>query len=187
MEMKMKKGIMALLFAVSSLYSQAQTSIEGSEIGFDGSFSASTFGGNAGIGIKYGLKTSENFIFGPSIRIQRNWWKNLGGAQGGFTNFGGGMFAHYRYANYLFGGAEFEVINTQLWNNPLGVGKKWIPTFFVGGGFSREFDEKFRLNAGVFYDILNNQNSPFRAGYVLKNSQGIPLPVIYRIGLFIPL
>ena len=30
----------------------------------------------------------------------------------------------------------------------------WVPTAFIGGGFSREFIDLIRINAGVFYDVI---------------------------------
>jgi hypothetical protein len=188
--MKYLKSIFVCLLFVSTSFSQQ--GIEGHELGFDGAFNASTFGGSYGIGVKYGLKKGENLAFGPSFRLQRSWWQNQGGQKGGFTNYGGGAWVHYRYANYVFAGAEFEMLNTRLVNPQIyGKNYKWIPTFFLGGGFSRDFNEKFRLNAGMFFDIINDLNSPFRSAYVLKSTnsigQEVPIPVIYRLGIFIPI
>lgn len=60
-----------------------------------------------------------------------------------------------------------------------------------------EFNEKFRLNAGVFYDVLdipnasnienNNPNSPLQP-YIARNKvTGAVIPILYRINFFIPL
>jgi hypothetical protein len=38
-----------------------------------------------------------------------------------------------------------------------------------------------------FYDIINNQNSPFRLSYFMKKANGTLIPVIYRIGFFFPI
>ena len=41
--------------------------IEGTEIGFDGYFGASTNGGSFTLGAKYGFKLKEYFLVGPSV------------------------------------------------------------------------------------------------------------------------
>ncbi len=186
----MKKII--FLFAMAfglNFYSKAQ--IEGHEIGLDGFVSASTIGGTYAFGLKYGMVFNENLVVGPSFRFQRTWQNNLG-TQFGFNIIGGGAFMHYRYQNVIFGGIEFDMLHSPVSyvvNNP---GKNWVPTLFLGGGFSREFDW-VRLNAGMFYDVINHQNSPFRQAYFMKVKDATTgqvvriLPIIYRISFFFPI
>lgn len=170
----------------------AQTNVQGTEIGFDGAFSASNLGGSFGIGVKFGFELNDHLILGPSVRLQRSWSKNVGTSYG-YSVYGGGVWAHFRLAEYFFLGTEIELLNSPLSYTVISSSKKWIPTALVGGGFSKEFNEKFRLNVGIYYDVINNPNSPFRPGYVMKKSvgpngqAGALIPVIYRIGLFIPL
>lgn len=160
--------------------------IEGTEIGIDGYFGASTNGGSFSIGAKYGLKFKENFIAGPSLRFQRNWNSNpVAGFSSSFNVFGVGGFVHGRFANVLFAGAEFEMMRT-----PFAVslvtsnGPTWSPSLFVGGGYSQEFNESFRINAGIMYDVINHVNSPFRQGYFMRNANNVLIPLIYRITFF---
>ena len=166
----------------------------GSEIGVDLAFSASTFGGNFGLGLKYGLKFGEYIIAGPSVRYERVWFKNaLVGVDGNANVFGGGAFVHARFFNTLFLGAEYEHLKSPY--NPNGFlnnQSSWAPTLFVGGGFSMSFNERIRLNAGIMYDLINAENSPFRNSYsfTVKDQNGNIqryLPIIYRIAFFFPL
>lgn len=191
----MKKTL--LLFACSlliisakaqeeELEQDAQTNESTSEIGFDGYFGASNFGGTFGVGAKYGFKFNENIIFGPSLRVQRSWSNNFG-QKFGYTIYGGGIWAHARYGNYLFAGAEFEMLNSPLNYIFVGSQKKWVPSLFVGGGFSREFNQSIRINAGIFYDLIDNVNSPFRFSYFMRKANGALIPVIYRVGFFFPI
>lgn len=156
------------------------------EIGVDVVFSATTMGGTAGTGIKYGILKNENFIFGPSIRLQKSWY-NYMGVKSSWSIYGGGIFAHYRFYNYLFAGAEFEFLSTPFSNGYLTAQRKVVPTLLIGGGFSRSFSSNFRLNAGVMYDAINSINSPFRQGYFMHKSNGALIPVIYRIAFFFPI
>lgn len=157
------------------------------EIGFDGFVHISNVAGTYGIGIKYAFVKSENWAFGPSLRFNRS-WSNYSGTKTGFNIYGGGLFAHYRYKNLLFAGAEFEYMRSPLNFSLVNSLNSWVPTFFLGGGFSKAFEpSKIRINAGVFYDIVNHVNSPFRLNYSAKKANGALIPLIYRIGFFIRL
>lgn len=161
------------------------------EIGADGYFGASNLGGSAGIGLKFGYKLNENVIVGPSFRFQRT-WSSYYAQTVGYTVYGGGAWIHGRFANTVFVGAEFEYLRTPVDIVLVGGQRTWVPTLFLGGGFSREFNKRVRLNAGIFYDVIDNPRSPFRPGYFMKktNSNGMVvalIPVIYRIGFFFPL
>ena len=159
--------------------------IEGTEVGFDGYFGASTNGGSFSIGAKYGMKFQENFIAGPSLRIQRNWTKNtFTGISGSYNVYGFGAFAHGRFGNVLFAGAEFELMRSPFATSTVSSGPVWSPALFLGGGYSQEFNEKFRINAGVMYDVINHINSPFRQGYFMRNANNVLIPLIYRIAFF---
>lgn len=162
--------------------------IQGSEIGVDGYFGASTNGGSFTVGLKYGMKFSENFIAGPSIRYQRTWNTNFNTEQtSGFNVYGGGLFAHGRFFKALFVGAEFEMMRTPVNYALLTAQPSWVPCLFIGGGYSQEINNSWRINLGIMYDIINNLNSPFRSGYLLQNAQGARVPVIYRIAFFFPI
>lgn len=177
--------------------SKYEGTFQGSELGVDVAFSASTNGGNVGLGLKYGAKLGEYVILGPSVRYDLTWIKNqigtANGLNGNYSVYGGGAFIHGRFFNALFIGAEFEYLRSPYEKNGfLTALPSWAPTLFLGGGFSMEFQKKIRLNAGIMYDVINAKNSPFRNSYSItqKDSNGQIvriLPIIYRIAFFIPL
>ena len=118
-------------------------------------------------------------------------WSNNNGSNYHYSIYGGGVFAHARYGNMVFGGVEFEMLNTPLFYSVVNkANSHWVPTLFIGGGFSREFKEFIRINAGVFYDVINNVNSPFRTSYMMTKTSPATgqisgyIPVIYRISFF---
>jgi hypothetical protein len=171
---------------------QSQTTFDGSEIGVELFAGGSTFGGSVGGDIKYAAILNENWAVGPSFRYQRTWSNNLGQKMG-FTVYGGGAYAHYRMNNTVFLGAEYEILrspfNFIFFNYSA---KQWASTLFLGGGFSREFNGKIRVNGGIFYDVINAENSPFRSSYSVRlkdaNGQVVKiLPILYRITFFFPL
>jgi hypothetical protein len=189
----LKRFTLIIAIGFSGLvYSQK---IEGMELGLDGFFGASTMGGSFGFGPKLGFRMNENLILGPSFRFQRTWSKNnFTGQEFSFNNYGGGIFIHGRYKNTVYGGIEAEVMRTaNLFIDTSAVFKRVVPTVFLCAGFSKEFNEKIRLNVGLYYDIINSLNSPFRTSYVMtiKNPETGQIvryiPMIYRISIFIPL
>jgi hypothetical protein len=157
------------------------------EFGFDGFANASTLGGSFGLGLKYAFVMNKNMVFGPSLRILRM-WSNNNGQKFGFNILGGGGFFHYRFQNLFFAGVELEFMRSPIDFGYVLSPKQLVPTCFVGGGFSHEFENVgIRVNGGVFYDIINNYNSPFRTSYILSANQLELRPIIYRIGFFFPL
>jgi hypothetical protein len=186
----MKK--LVLLWFLLPFLGSAQTAFNGSEIGLEIFAGASNLGGSVGGDLKYAAILNEQWAVGPSFRYQRTWSNNFGQKMG-FSVYGGGVYAHYRIQNSLFLGGEFEMLrspfNFILLNYTT---RTWAPTLFLGGGFSRDFNGKIRVNGGVFYDVINAENSPFRSSYSirLKNEQGQVvriLPIIYRITFFFPM
>lgn len=184
----MKSLLYFLLFLPSIFF--GQTSFDGSEIGLELQIGASSLGGSIGGDLKYAAILNENWAVGPSFRMQRNWSNNLG-QKFGYTIYGGGLYGHYRIKNTLFLGMEYEMLHCPVNYTIAFPSKAWVSTLFIGGGFSRDFNHKIRVNGGVFYDLINAQNSPFRSSYTvrLKDQNGMivkTLPIIYRISFFFP-
>lgn len=190
----MRLIILATLLSVFSVRAQEKY-FEGFELGFDGSFNASSIGGVFEIGPKFGFVRHENLVFGPTIRYQRAWSQPYYSDQSfSFNNIGGGFFIHGRYKNTIFGGVEAEVLrNRNVFIDTSAVFKKIVPTVFICAGFSREFKGIIRLNAGIYYDIINSLNSPFRSSYKITIKDPTTgqivnrVPLIYRISFFFPL
>ncbi len=187
------KRIAVILSLIVSSFSIGQ-GIQAWEVGLDGFFGASTLGGSFGLGPKLGLVLNDNLVLGPSFRYQKTWSKIAAtNQQFSANNYGGGIFLHARYNNILYGGFEAEVFKNNGFIDTSATFKKVVPTFFICAGFSKEFNEKFRLNVGIYYDVINSKNSPFRNGYVMtiKNAQTGQIqkyiPMIYRISIFVPI
>ena len=148
------------------------------EFGIDGVVKASTIGGSYGFGARLCLLKNENIVYGPSLRFQRI-WSNYNGVR---TYFNGGLFINYRYKNIVFAAAELEFLRSPLNYNLSVSANRWVPILLLGGGISREFPIGIRINAGVYYDIVNSVNSPLQFSYLSRNAQGKLQPIIYRVG-----
>ena len=186
----MKKFLFVfLIFTIQDI--TAQIDITSQELGIEGYFGASNQGGSFGIGPKFGFILNENIAIGPSFRIQRN-WSNLLGNSFSQTVYGGGAFAHIRYKSKgkstVFGAVEFEYLRSPFVdiNFQNVTSKKWAPTLFLGGGFLVRVNNVIGINAGILYDVINADNSPFRSSYFLKQKDQAGLvtkiyPLIYRL------
>jgi hypothetical protein len=191
----MKKFVFCFFVLLSSLsYGQ---NITGTELGFDGFFGASNLGSSFGIGPKFGMLFGENLVVGPSFRLQQT-NTNFLGVNTTLRIYGGGIFAHGRFVStgktHLYGGAEFEMLRSpfnfitfqELTTN------RWAPTLFVTAGAKIDIAKSVALTAGIYYDVINANNSPFRSAYAIKikNEQGQVvqiLPIIYRLSIIFTL
>lgn len=187
--------IVFILFCSFQHRSNAQKNVEGYEIGIDASFNASSIGGVLELGPKFGFRMSENLILGPTLRYQRAWSQPYYATNSfSYNNLGLGFFLHGRYRNVVFGGLEAEVLrNKNVFIDTSAIFKKFVPTIFICAGFSKEFNGIVRLNAGLYYDVINSLNSPFRSAYKMSIKDPVSgqivqrIPIIYRISFFFPL
>jgi hypothetical protein len=169
------------------------------EIGIDGFFSAGNTGGNLVGGLKLGFKGSSEsqVIGGVSLRLFRTWSTgNITGFPTSFSIFGPGAWCHVRFQDVIYLGAEFEALKipgNYASINATGTIQKWIPTLFLGGGYSKSWNDKIRLNIGIFYEVINNGFNPYRNSYLTRKKVGPNgqlgdfIPILYRLELMIPL
>ena len=189
------KVILILLISCSIFSNFLISQVNGRpEIGVEGFASASTNGGAYSLGLKFGFKANENIIVGPSLRIIKNWSSMTGTPTFSTTTNGFGGFLHARYGNTVFGGIEYELFRTPVNSYGMIDGSNYFAsTLFLGVGFSKEYKNFIRINAGIFYDAINKQNSPFRSSYMMKKTNSATgeiagyIPVIYRITFFFPI
>jgi hypothetical protein len=162
------------------------------EIGSELYAGFSNLGGAFGGEIKFAYLVNKSLAVGPSFRLQRTWTNNFGINQS-FMIYGGGAFAHYRFQEKLFLGTEIQLLKSPFnfvsYQQNL---KTWAPIILLGGGVHLKLHERIRLSGGIFYDLANAENSPFRSSYNfrIKNEFGQIvriLPIIYRVTFFFPL
>ncbi len=179
----MKKLLALVLIFFASFGAKAQ--LEGMELGLDGSFWASSWGGNGNIGLKYGFQLNEVFVIGPSFRYQRWWNSHPQFATKSSANiFGAGAYVHARFMNWLFLGLEFEYLQSPTQYYVEGKKRGWVPVLFAAGGLSRSFKDKWRVNLGMNYDFINSPYTPFAESYMITRKNGSRIPLMYRVALF---
>ena len=78
------------------------------------------------------------------------------------SNYGLSIFSRYRVVPQLYVHAEFSEMNYKLYNNLGGSERTWVPFLWLGGGFSQPISRNTWLNAQVLFDVINNENSPYK-------------------------
>jgi len=78
------------------------------------------------------------------------------------SNYGGSLFARYRIIPPLYFHADYTMINYDLYNSAGESSRTWVPFLFIGGGYSQRMGSHAWLNFQVLFDVLQNENSPYR-------------------------
>ena len=79
-------------------------------------------------------------------------------------NYGGSVFARYRFIEQLYGhaeygGASYETVNAQGIESRTGY-----PFLLLGGGFVQRTGRRTSLFFEVLYDVLQDEDSPYSDG-----------------------
>lgn len=78
------------------------------------------------------------------------------------SSYGFSAFSRLRIVPTLYGHVEFSEMNYELYNTIGKSSRKWVPFLFVGGGYSRPITKNTWFTAQVLFDVINNENSPYR-------------------------
>lgn len=126
-----------------------------------------SFGTYTSIGVEpmIGYKIIPRLSVGVKIRYDYVKY-NGSGIDYSYSNYGGSIFTrlnvikrlylHAEYAGYNYENFDFyEVDGT--------TSRIWVPYLFVGGGFNQPLGGRASLNAQILFDVLNNENSPYRS------------------------
>jgi len=79
------------------------------------------------------------------------------------SNYGLSVFSRMRVTSRFYAHAEFSTMNYELFYSSGDSKRKWVPFLFLGGGISQPITRNTWLNAEVLFDVLQNDNSPYKA------------------------
>ena len=86
------------------------------------------------------------------------------------SNYGISAFSRLRIARRFYAHVEFSEMNYKLYND---IGDKknrqWISFLYVGGGYSLPVTKNASLNAEVLWDVLGNDDSPYKTAEPIFN------------------
>ncbi len=161
----MKKTVTILIFLAGILTVGAQ---ETEKKGFDsnnfyyGGGLNLTFGTITEVGIAplIGYKVSPRFSLGTQLTYEYYKDKRYDDDFSS-SNYGGSLFARYRFVPQLYGHVEFMAMNYEFYSSIRGSERKWVPFLLVGGGFSQPISDNVWLNGQVLFDVIQDENSPY--------------------------
>ena len=135
------------------------------------------YGGNVGfsfwrdytyIGIYplVGYKITPKFSVGAKIGYS---YINYNDTDFDTHNYGGSLFTRYRIIPQIYLHGEFVYFSFErrtynLVNQQFGSERVWVPYFLLGGGFSQQISPNVWAYAEVLFDVINDENSPYKSG-----------------------
>lgn len=78
------------------------------------------------------------------------------------SNYGLSFFSRYRLTQRLYVHAEYSAMNYKLYDIMGESERDWVSFLFLGGGFSQPISRNTWLTAEVLFDVLQNENSPYK-------------------------
>ena len=148
---------------------QKEKSDFASRLYFGGSFVLS-LGSYTSIGIwpLVGYKATPKLSVGLQPGYEYLKYNNYYGGSYETSNYGIRAFARYRIIPQVYVHTEYAAINYEI-ENQLPTGqyeniREWVPFLFVGGGLSQQIGGSTYAYIQVLFDVLNDENSPFRNG-----------------------
>ena len=79
------------------------------------------------------------------------------------SNYGWSVFSRLRIFRNLYAHAEYQSINYDLYNSAGDSDREWVNFLLLGAGYSQPLGGNVRLNVQVLFDVLQADNSPYRA------------------------
>jgi hypothetical protein len=79
------------------------------------------------------------------------------------SNYGFSVFSRMRVSQRVYAHTEYSMMNYKLFDDFGNEDRKWVPFLFLGGGISQPITSNTWLNAEVLFDVLQNENSPYKS------------------------
>lgn len=79
-------------------------------------------------------------------------------------NYGGSLFARYRFIPQLYAHAEFAYLSYKYQTSSFSPEREWVPFLLLGGGYAQRVGSNVWAYVEVLFDVLQNDKSPFKKG-----------------------
>jgi len=104
-----------------------------------------------------GYKLTPKLSLGGQLSYEYSSYNDNSG-----SNYGASIFTRYRVVPAIYLHAEYSGMNYKVYNS-MSDNRKWVPFLFLGGGLSRPITKNTWFTAQVLFDVLNNDNSPYKS------------------------
>jgi len=119
-----------------------------------GSFSS--YGGSFEVSPLVGYKVTSDFHVGS--RLTYIYSKYSGKS---YNDYGGSLFARYRFLKMLFAHVEYEVLSVEYVNYNYDTERRTINSLFIGGGLYQQMGGRGFATIAVLYNLLETEYSPY--------------------------
>ena len=128
-----------------------------------GGYANLSFGSYTVLGIEpmVGYKLTPKFSVGGKLSYEYISDKRYNEDYSG-SNYGISVFSRYRLTQRVYTHVEYSAMNYKLYNISGDSNREWVSFLFVGGGFSQPVTKNTWLTAEVLFDVLQNENSPYK-------------------------
>ncbi len=129
-----------------------------------GGYVNASFGSYTVIGIEplVGYKLTPRFSVGGKVSYEYISDKSYD-TEYNASNYGFSIFSRLRVSQRLYAHTEYSAMNYKLYDYNGNSDRKWVPFLFLGGGISQPITSNTWLNAEVLFDVLQNENSPYKS------------------------
>lgn len=106
-----------------------------------------------------GYKVTQDFHVGSRLTYIYSSY-NYGGTTGKITSsdYGGSLFARYRFLKFLFAHAEYEILSTYWYQDD---NRRIINSLYIGGGLFQSMGRSGFATIALLYNVLETQYSPY--------------------------
>jgi hypothetical protein len=112
-----------------------------------------------------GYKITDNFSAGLGAKYQYIAYSD-GNYRESTSVYGGSVFIRQIFSEQFFGHAEFEVLNTEVFDYiALDVGRRNVPIFMIGAGYRQEISTGVFAQLMILYDLIDDPYSPYPSYY----------------------
>jgi len=128
-----------------------------------GGYLSLSFGSYTSIGVEplLAYKLTPRYSVGTKLTYEYIHYK-----EGSYTyeesNYGFSLFTRLRVTQGLYTHFEYSSMNYKFYDDLGQSERKWVPFLFLGGGLSQPVSKNTWLNAQVLFDVLQNENSPYK-------------------------
>lgn len=103
-----------------------------------------------------GYKLTPKFSLGSQVSYEYSSYSENSG-----SNYGLSVFSRYRVVPQFYLHVEYSVMSYKVYKLN-GDDRKLVPFLFLGGGLSQAISKNTWFTAQVLFDVLNNNNSPYK-------------------------
>jgi len=119
-----------------------------------------------------GYRLTDRFVPGIGFTYIYQKYKDYYGYTYENSVYGGSVFAKYFFTEKFFSHVEFENLNVEYYYelyNQLVIDRKWVSSFYIGGGYSQPLGERGFAQIMILFELIQDPWYPYyRSNPIIK-------------------